>query len=302
MHLFLLPLTMIAALEFPEPWASSDGLRIAVHSAGSIRTLTTGSRDFKPSWSVDGRRLTFFRLRSEGGSYADYRQWRTSICVIDADGEGFRELTSGEHADFNPTWTRDGSNLILFNRLFAGGRNQVFRIAPDGAAGSEELLSDPAYRGIEWVTGALKDGRLFVDRIGVRSMRSYLLTPRPGRAGVYQEIRRPTGLLWHKLSISPDETRVAYMLDGDFNTATFGDAVICHARLNVAGLEVSDQVCITEAKPGGNSEYPCWNRDGSLILFDSDGAVYAHRVADGITAQVAPPGRHQFVTVKGVPR
>lgn len=42
--------------------------------------------------------------------------------------------------------------------------------------------------------------------------RSFLLTPNPGRVGTYEEISRPTTQLWHKLSVSPSETKVAYML------------------------------------------------------------------------------------------
>lgn len=72
--------------------------------------LTTGHGDNKPSWSKTGDRLVFFRSVKEASP------WRTAICVIKTDGTGFNKLTDGTHSDMNPTWTRDGANLVVFNR------------------------------------------------------------------------------------------------------------------------------------------------------------------------------------------
>ncbi len=267
-----------------EPWVVSENLYLKIYFAGGLeKTLTSGYKDYKPSWSKDGKRITFFGLHSTGWLGAlDLKRWRTSICVINADGKGFKELTSGKHQDFNPTWTWDGTNRILFNRYSRDGGwlNQVYWILPEGVPGEEQLISDPSYPYCEWVTGALKDGRSFVDRISETSFQSFLLTPEPGKAVKYEAIRRPTHLLWHKLNISPSETRVTYMLDHDRRTGTFKDAVICYADFDVETLTISNQVMITRQDSGCICEYPCWNRDESLILYDSNqsGAyqVYAY--------------------------
>jgi hypothetical protein len=96
-------------------WAGSVNLDIGVYSwTGQLKLLTTNGNDFKPSWSRDGSMLTFFRAYRYGTGFGE---WRSSICVINADGTGFRELTGHDIANFNPTWTRDGTDRIIFNRL-----------------------------------------------------------------------------------------------------------------------------------------------------------------------------------------
>ena len=75
--------------------------------------LTTGHKDIKPSWSKTGDTLVFFRLTKPAPRVSD---WRTAICIVKTDGTGFEQLTDGTHTDFNPTRTRDGTNLVVFNR------------------------------------------------------------------------------------------------------------------------------------------------------------------------------------------
>jgi hypothetical protein len=148
-----------------------------------------------------GSELTFFRALRYGPSFAD----SDPALVVRADGTGFRELTSGDYADFNPTWTRDGTHQVIFNRYAVGGsdRNDVYLISPQGRVGDEVLVSDPRNR-YEWAFSGLRDGRLFVDRVtwgsGAPVARSFLLTPAPG-ASVCTRIVRPTTRLWHKLSV-----------------------------------------------------------------------------------------------------
>jgi hypothetical protein len=289
-------------------WASSENLQItinALHAPPQI--LTSGHGDFKPSWSPDGSRLTFFRAYLYG---ADFKDWRTTICVINADGTGFRELTSGQYPDFNPTWTRDGSNQIVFNRYSTQGgwRNQVYWTAPTGKSGDEQMLSAPDYPDWEWVTGALRDGRLFVDRFSDSSAQSFLLTPKPGGTGQYEEVERPTTLLWHKLTIAPSETRVAYMLDYDRNPSTYHDVAICYADFDARAKRITNQVIIAEPKSAYIREYPCWNKDESLVLYDANPSgkyqLYAYRLADGLTQRVSPLAGHdyQFADFEGVPK
>ncbi len=98
-------------------WASSRNLEITLNAFGKAPvTLTRGFRDFKPSWSGTGTRLTFFRLLSAGRTFDT---WKTKLCVVAADGSGLRELSNGAYADFNPTWTRDGTDRVIFNRYAA---------------------------------------------------------------------------------------------------------------------------------------------------------------------------------------
>jgi Tol biopolymer transport system component len=251
--------------------------------------------------------LTFFRLVTSGPEFKD---WRTRLCVIKADGTGLRELTSGEYADFNPTWTRDGTQRIVFNRYSpeGGWHNRAYWTTPDAAPGQEQLASDPSYPHFEWVTGALRDGRLLVDRVSPTSVDSYLLRPDPGRTGHYEHLERPTDQVWHKLTISPTEKRVAYMLDRDRNSATYEDVVLCYADFDLATRTVSNQVEITEPGTSVIHEYPAWSRDETLIYYDSNRLgryqLFAYRLADAVTRRVSPHADrdYQFVALEGLPR
>jgi len=293
-----------------ERWTCSDDLRIAVGGHGREKSvLTAGGNDFKPSWSRTGSELTFFRALRYGSSFAD---WKTRLCVIRADGSGLRELTSGDYADFNPTWTRDGTHLVAFNRYAVGGsdRNDIYLISPDGRVGDEVLVSDPR-NPYEWVFSGLRDGRLFIAGVswsaGPPVARSFLLTPSPGRTGVYEEIVRPTTRLWHKLSLSPSETKVAYMLDLDDNMSTYRDVVLCYADFDAASRVVSNPVAFTEDDPNDISEYPRWNADETLIIYDSNRSgryqLYAYRLADRMTVRLTD-GRSnaQFGNFENLPK
>ncbi len=44
-------------------WASSENFEITINSTdGESIKLTSNHQDYKPSWSIDGTRLTFFRM------------------------------------------------------------------------------------------------------------------------------------------------------------------------------------------------------------------------------------------------
>jgi hypothetical protein len=289
-----------------EPWASSEGLEIAIHSSdGNTRFLTRGHKDFKPSWSTDGSRLTFFRmLEYEPG----FGISRTNIGVIAEDGTGLRLLTSGDHADFNPTWTRDGTHSILFTRYWRVPWDvmKIYLISPDGLPGDEISLSDPSPHYSEWAASGLKDGRIFIDRIG-DGFRSYLLTPEPGEKGTYEEVQRNTSYFWHKLSVSPSETKVAYMRYGP-NDRPFEDAVICYADFDVEARVISNHVQVTAPNPNASCEYPRWTGDEKYLIYDCNDSgrfqIYAYRLSDGYVRVLSPnPGvDSQYGNLFGIPK
>jgi Tol biopolymer transport system component len=266
----------------------------------------------KPSWSQSGSMLTFFRVRETGPHLLEFSRWKTALCVIRADGTGFRELTSGAHADFNPTWTRDGTRRILFNRFAVRGpaSNDVYLTTPDAAPGDEVRISTPEH-GVEWAYSGLADGRIFIDRIdpATGAVRSFLLTPpRVGGSPKYEEVVRPSPQPWTKLSVSPAETQVAYGLDGDGDLRTLDDVVIHIARFDRGARVVSEPRAITPPSPRCVYAYPRWSADEQLLLYDSNCSgrfqVYAYRPADGTTIRVSPDAGtdSQFGVFEGVPQ
>ena len=294
-------------------YAASAGLQITVFDPDGSRTLTRGHRDWKPVWNLAGDRLAFFRTSKDGGPFIT---WQSTLMVVAADGSFERALTDGAGRDFNPTWTRDGTDRIVFNRYGVAGepdRCEVWSIAPDGTPGSEVRLSSGDDR-YQWVNAALRDGRLFVDTIDFRRFspkaRSFLVTPgRPGAAARYEELERPTTHMWHKLSVSPSERRVVYMQDRSGTLGDYSDDLIFWAELDIEGHAVRNPVPVT-GSTGRRcvNEYPRWSADESLILFDSScegvARVFAFRLSDGATFPVSPGQREpvMFPCQQGVPQ
>lgn len=275
-----------------ERWVSSENFKIVINSQDSERFVLTNTnyRDYKPSWSKKGDKITFFRLLVDAGTTA---LWKTKICVINIDGTGFKELTDATFANFNQTWTRDGTELIMFNRYDnTDSSNRIFFIDPNGNIGDEQLVSDVS-QGHEWAFCGLKDGRIFIDRFNNQGYKSFLLTPNPGNIGKYEEIIRPTTYVWHKLSLSPSETKICYMLDMEkIASENYADSVLYYADFDIETLVVSNPVKITNLDLKYIDMYPRWSSDESIIVYDSNrtgySQLYAYRLSDGITRRISP--------------
>jgi hypothetical protein len=147
---------------------SHTRFNIATMKNGRVQVLTTANRDFKPISSPDGKTLVFFRVRTFGDG--TFETWRTALYVVNTDGSGLRQITSGEYTDYNPTFLRDGSNRIAFNRYNRTGRRtcEIYLTSPDAKIGAEQRVSHPTVPAFEWVHSSLKDGRLFIHRIQSR--------------------------------------------------------------------------------------------------------------------------------------
>ena len=94
-------------------YAVNGRLHVSVFGTPDGQPITTGPGDMKPSWSKTAGKIVFFRLMKHAPRVSD---WQTAICVVNTDGTGFRKLTDGTQTDFNPTWTRDGTEKVVFSR------------------------------------------------------------------------------------------------------------------------------------------------------------------------------------------
>jgi Tol biopolymer transport system component len=290
---------------------SSDRFNITAIRQGGATKLTHSDKDFKPISSPDGKTLVFFRVQTYGDG--SFETWRTAICVINTDGTGFRQLTDGKHSDYNPTFMRDGTNRIAFNRYNEAGKHEckIFLTTTSSSPGEEKQVSHPTISSYEWVYSTLKDGRLFVHRIESAARQAYLLTPNPGGLGKYERVQMPSNQYFHKACISPSETRITYMYDQDNNGATYADARIAWAKLDVKARRVYDQVLITDDSPKTIEEYPKWSPDEAEVLYDSNKArgggdiyqIYAYQLATGKERNLLPDASHnyQFVCLLGLP-
>jgi|GEM_PF-615670 len=277
--------------EKPEQPGMHFGFRIAVsNSANSdIQWLTDGEQDdYKPAFSPDGSKIAFWRAIDYGNGFVG--TWKSKMCVMNADGSNFRELTGGDYLDSVPYWTRDGSNQIVFARLNNQGAS-VYRVSPDGEPGDEELISDPAF----WEAGysSLKDGRILLRRdfpLGY-----FLLTPDLDGTPTHEEISHPFGerTYLHKMTISPSENKVAYMkveniTDTDILTQNiYANAVIAYADFDAANLRIENEVVITEYDDSTFDWYPSWSPDEQHIIYTHSKVIRAYSLETGITEQIS---------------
>jgi TolB protein len=107
--------------------------------------LTTNSGDGTPSFSADGRFVAFAGNYETGTPLPPGRH----IYVVNVDGSGLRQLTSGPDFDENPSFSPDGKKVI-FDRRPSAGKAHIYVVNIDGT-GLRQLTngnfndSEPVY-------------------------------------------------------------------------------------------------------------------------------------------------------------
>ena len=259
---------------------STNVLRLTIHDGDNYSFITEGHRDHKPVWSKDGDMITFFRDTGETGA-KPFHLYRTHICVVNSDGTGFKELTDALNPNVNPTWTRDGSNKIIFGRMSKRkfGNARILIISPDAAMNDTLLISDPDH--FELAQSGLKDGRIFIFRLNrAKYMLNYIIPfitwPKiqsyfilDPESKQYYPVKRPTKFPTHMLSLSPSESKVVYMKDLNGKLHTYNDNIIAYAEFDLENLEVKNEVVISEKDKNHIDMYPRWSHDERFIIYSS---------------------------------
>jgi TolB protein len=119
------------ALAF-EQKAGAAGIFVAAADGSSPRRVTRASataeaRDTASTWSPDGTRLAFTRVRRAG---------EAAIHVVGIDGSGLRRLTPWSLDASAASWSPDGSKLVFesYSTPHPGKSANLFTISPDGGA------------------------------------------------------------------------------------------------------------------------------------------------------------------------
>ena len=81
-----------------------------------------------PAWSPDGRRLAFATV-SKGQAGPDHpdRYHGDQICIIDGDGSGLIQLTSGRGNHWSPCWGKDGRIYFVSD---SNGHTNIWSVLP----------------------------------------------------------------------------------------------------------------------------------------------------------------------------
>jgi Tol biopolymer transport system component len=106
------------------------------------RLTHNGYEERSVTWSPDGSQLVFScRINGDRVPNAPFQ-----ICVTNADGTGYVQLTNDLAGDLTPTWSPDGAQ-ILFHRTVRGQGFQLFTITPalnpDGTFPAEVQVTSP---------------------------------------------------------------------------------------------------------------------------------------------------------------
>ena len=262
-----------------------------------------GWEDFKPSWSKTGDMLVFFRRVKNDPVVTN---WKTVICVINVDGTGFHKLTDDKHTNFNPTWTRDGTNTPIWNRKTPQGHFVVMKSKVGAKPGQEVAITDPSYH--NWAYTCLKDGRILVQCMHPKQGWGYfLMTPRDGAAPRYQRLDcaglERQGLL-DRISLSPSETKICFEYQIGHKYNPIGRA------LYVADFDAK-KLAITNPKPFANPDhkprwfaYPRWTKGEKAIVYHASPSLYLYTLADGSTVRVStdPRGDYRYPHGEGMPK
>ena len=254
------------------------------------KPITRGHEDMKPSWSKTGGKIVFFRVIKKA---KEIHNWKTAICVVNVDGTGFHKLTDGTHTDFNPTWTRDGKNLAVFNRRDPKTGSYVVMLSKhDGRPGDEYAASDT--RSLTYAYSCVKDGRLFV---GSEVAGSYFFLMTPGRDNrakydpVQCELAKTDRI--DRASITPSETKICFELQQGFGPYSYQGRAIYIADFDTKKRAITNPQAIANEAFDKNFAYlyPRWTADESAIVYYCNKTgkcqLYMYRLKDGSTTRVS---------------
>ena len=257
------------------------------------KPLTSGHWDFKPSWSKTDNKLVFFRRYVTA---PEVWNWKTAICIINADGTGFHQITDAKKTNFNQTWTRDGSNRPIWNRRNPSGKGYHVMISEIGAKPGDEIaLTSHSYH--TWVYTCLTDGRVLVNHTPPKDNRGYYLmsfgnNEKPKFEKIECELAKKGYL--DRLSLSVNEKKICFEFQKGFKRKVPGRV------LYLADFDKEKRV-ISNFKPIANQDekpawfaYPRWTRDQTGIVYHAAKSLYLYDLKSGKTTKVSTDAKGDY--------
>jgi TolB protein len=115
--------------------------------SGTPTRLTFNTEEERAlTWSPDGTRILYM-CRHGGPDF--------ELCVINADGSGWVQLTDDSLQELTPTWSTDGSRIVFHSPVGAPTAFELFRVNADGT-GLMQITDTPGLNG--WAKyGVIRD-------------------------------------------------------------------------------------------------------------------------------------------------
>jgi len=300
-------------LDLKGVYSRNNNLHVSKFGAYEENQITYGSLDMKPSWTKSGNKIVFFRIIEYAKPFNDFTKWKTSICIINPDGTSFKKMTKGNFPDYNPTWSRDGKNNIIFSRYNASAYKSYIYISGLKTSPDEEILvSDLKYS--EFAFSGLKDGRILISSTRNWDNKEvyYLFTPNPGGLGKYEPLKFDFKLegFMDRITLSPGETKIVYEYKKGWKPFIYTGKIIYIADFNIKTLTVSNPKAITTTKPKYNSVtlYPTWTNDEKGVIYYCDktgkNQLYLYDLKDGNTYKISKNNNadYKFPCAEGTPK
>jgi TolB protein len=239
---------------------------------GQARLTTDPAWDSQPAWSPDGREIAFTSMR-DNPDPATCNPCNTEIYVMNADGTNVRRVTNSSTPDFNPSWSPDGTRLVL-TRLTLNIKGEIWTVAPDGSNLSLVTAEDPSGSCADradqavWSPEGSYIATLFYSP-------DYQLCPLDGIISIVHPDgtggQGVTGGIALNIDWSPDATRLAWA----DNERAFIYRLSDHTRTSI-GECCTDQLA--------------WSPDGTKLVLRSGEMVTVNLDGTGVQNVPAPTG------------